>query len=106
MSTLRISEKNWRSFLLDYRMAALGLDPIEIAAIVPQTFNKLQCVCSSCERASCCLRDLAGDAGDAAWKDYCPNAVDLLMVDPSCFRRRVRVVDIRRRSNPVEEFQL
>ncbi len=81
MSTLRISEKNWRSFVLDYRMAALGLDPIEIAALVPQTFVKLQRVCSCCEKAGGCVRDLAGDTGDASWKDYCPNALDLTMID-------------------------
>ena len=81
MSTLRISERNWRSFLLDYRMAALDLDPIEISALVPQTFNKLQRVCSSCEKSSRCARDLAGDTADAAWKHYCPNSIDLLMID-------------------------
>ncbi len=81
MSTLRISERNWRSFLLDYRMAALGLDPMEISALVPQTFNRLQRVCSSCERSSRCVCDLAGDTADTAWKDYCPNATDLLMID-------------------------
>ncbi len=81
MATLRISENNWRLFLLDYRMAALGLDPIQIAALVPQTFNKLQRVCSCCEKAGRCVRELAGDTGDTAWKDYCPNGLDLTMID-------------------------
>ena len=45
--------------LLLERMAALDLDPAEVAQVGPQTFRDLQRVCSLCESKRRCVRDLA-----------------------------------------------
>jgi len=64
--------------LCERRMVVLDLDPIEVSATEPQTFHDLQRVCSFCESHRRCLRDLARDPSNSAWKDYCPNAVTLM----------------------------
>jgi hypothetical protein len=64
--------------LLERRIVALELDPGEVSEIAPNTFRDLQRVCSFCESHGRCLRDLARNPADTAWKDYCPN-VDKLM---------------------------
>jgi len=64
--------------LLERRIVALDLDPGEVSEIAPNTFRDLQRVCSFCESHGRCLRDLAHNPADTAWKDYCPN-VDKLM---------------------------
>ncbi len=66
--------------LLERRMAALGHDPIAVSAAVPQTFRDLQRICSYCESPRQCLRDLARDPANPAWKDYCPNAKMLMVL--------------------------
>jgi len=76
--------------LLLRRMAALDLDPAEVAEAGPQTFRDLQRTCSMCESKRRCARDLAHDSvADPAWKDYCPNAETLsaLNVMPWASRR-------------------
>jgi len=67
--------------LLERRMTALDLDPVEVSAIAPQTFRDLQRVCSFCESHGRCLRDLARDPANAAWKKYCPNVTTLMALD-------------------------
>ncbi len=67
--------------LLLERMAALDLDPAEVAQIGPETFRDLQRVCSLCESKRRCVRDLAHDAAAAQWQDYCPNAQTLMALD-------------------------
>jgi hypothetical protein len=67
--------------LLERRMAALDLDPSEVCATAPQTFQDLQRICSFCESQGRCLRDLARDPAVQAWKDYCPNAQTLMALD-------------------------
>jgi Family of unknown function (DUF6455) len=64
--------------LLERRMAALGLDSIAVSTAAPQTFRDLQRICSYCESPRRCLRDLARDPANPAWKDYCPNAKMLM----------------------------
>jgi Family of unknown function (DUF6455) len=67
--------------LLLERMAALDLDPAEVAQVGPQTFRDLQRVCSLCETKRRCVRDLARDAAAPQWQDYCPNAQTLMALD-------------------------
>lgn len=63
--------------LLPRRMAALDLDPEELARRMPEISRDLQRVCSSCESYGRCLRDLDRDPDGAVWADYCPNAPTL-----------------------------
>ncbi len=67
--------------LLLERMAALDLDPAEVAQVGPQTFRDLQRVCSLCESKRRCAQDLAHDAAAPQWQDYCPNAQTLMALD-------------------------
>jgi hypothetical protein len=67
--------------LLERRMAALDLDPVEVSAIAPQTFRDLQRVCSLCESHGRCLRDLAREPTNEVWRDYCPNVGTLMTLD-------------------------
>jgi hypothetical protein len=67
--------------LLLRRMAALDLDPKEVSAAEPRTFQDLQRVCSMCESKRRCKRDVAADLAAPAWKDYCPNASTLLALN-------------------------
>jgi hypothetical protein len=67
--------------LLERRMAALDLDPVEVSQTAPHTFRDLQKLCSLCKNHGRCLRDLARDPANEAWKDYCPNAGTLLALD-------------------------
>lgn len=59
--------------LLD-RMEALDLDPKEVGGTERRTFQDLQRVCAMCESHRRCARDLAHDAENPVWEDYCPNA--------------------------------
>jgi hypothetical protein len=63
--------------LLLERMAALDLDPNEVARTERATFQDLQRVCTMCESHGRCMRGLMRDPGNPAWKDYCPNAQTL-----------------------------
>ena len=63
--------------LLPRRMAALDLDPEQVARRMPEINRDLQRVCSSCESYGRCLRDLDRDPEGAKWEGYCPNAPSL-----------------------------
>ncbi len=67
--------------LLLRRMAALDLDRNEVSRAQPQDFRDLQRVCTLCESRRRCVRDLARDAADPAWQDYCPNAETLMALN-------------------------
>ena len=75
-----------RRSLLARRMAALDLDPYELALSDPALFRHLQRQCTLCESRKSCLQDLAHDYRGAAWRDrrewreYCPNASALDML--------------------------
>lgn len=60
--------------LVAERMKALNLDAGTIAESQPGTMRDLQRLCSSCVSKKRCQRDLAHDPGDSAWRQYCPNA--------------------------------
>jgi len=63
--------------LLLQRMTALDLDRKEVAKVKPESFRDLQRICSLCESHRQCGRDLAHDAGNPAWENYCPNVATL-----------------------------
>jgi len=63
--------------LLQRRMAALDLDPAEVARLEPAAFRDLQRVCGMCKSHRRCARDFAHDAPLPAWESYCPNAETL-----------------------------
>jgi len=67
--------------LLLERMAALDLDPVEVAQVGPQTFRDLQRACALCESKRRCARELAHDSSAPQWQDYCPNAQTLMALD-------------------------
>src|SRR6516165_7066090 len=74
--------------LLLRRMAALDLDRKEVSRTEPRTFQDLQRVCSMCRSHRRCKRDLAHDAADPAWQDYCPNAATLMALNAMPWRSR------------------
>ena len=63
--------------LLYRRMAALGLSRSDVERIGHGLMRDLEKTCACCNDKSQCKKDLAARSGDAAWKDYCPNAVSL-----------------------------
>ena len=69
-----------RAHLLRRRMAALRVDPDELARSEPTTFQELRRLCSACDSRGRCALDLADKGADPAWqawRDYCPNATTL-----------------------------
>ena len=74
--------------LLLRRMAALDLDRKEVSQTEPRTFQDLQRVCSMCNHHRRCRGDLARDADDPAWHDYCPNASTLMALNALPWRAR------------------
>jgi len=60
--------------LLLRRMAALDLDPKEVARLEPAALRDLQRVCTMCKSHRRCASDFAHDAPLPAWESYCPNA--------------------------------
>lgn len=66
---------------LQQRMAALDLDPKEVARTSPATMRDMQRLCTLCKKRRQCARDLARDASDPVWKDYCPNLEPLTSLD-------------------------
>jgi hypothetical protein len=74
--------------LLLSRMAALDLDRNEVSQTEPRTFQDLQRVCTMCNHHRRCRGDLARDADDPAWQDYCPNASTLMALNALPWRAR------------------
>jgi len=74
--------------LLLRRMAALDLDRNEVSQTEPRTFQDLQRVCTMCKHHRRCRGDLARDADDPAWHDYCPNASTLMALNALPWRAR------------------
>jgi len=69
--------------LLERRMEALALDPVEVGHIEPLTVRELQHRCVKCAKREQCALDLAdkfADPGWQDWRDYCPNAATLTML--------------------------
>jgi hypothetical protein len=67
--------------LLLRRMASIDLDPKEVSLTQRATFQDLQRLCTRCRCRRRCARDLACEPNSPAWKDYCPNAGTLNVLD-------------------------
>jgi hypothetical protein len=62
------------AILLTRRMAALQLDRQKIAESDGALLRKLQDRCARCDLHARCEADLVRDPADPVWKEYCPNA--------------------------------
>jgi hypothetical protein len=63
--------------LLPQRMAALGLESVEVGRSDPVLLRDLQRLCALCDSKGRCMRDLASDPNDPIWEQYCPNEATL-----------------------------
>jgi hypothetical protein len=59
------------------RMAALDLDPKEVAWLEPAAFRDMQRVCTMCKSHRRCAWDFARRAPVSTWERYCPNTTTL-----------------------------
>jgi hypothetical protein len=64
--------------LLDKRLAMLSLSPPELVRTAPAELRDMERLCTLCQSKRRCARDLATDADDPAWRQYCPNEQTLL----------------------------
>jgi len=87
------SQGLYGSNLLERRMAALHLDPKELARSEPELFRNLQRLCTSCRSPMRCAQELAqefarnpSEPASNEWRDYCPNgtALNMLSTLESC----------------------
>lgn len=60
--------------LMPLRMTLLQLDPDELAHSDPKRYRELEACCKLCEDKARCTWDIAHDAADPRWQEYCPNA--------------------------------
>lgn len=67
--------------LLQRRMAALDLDPKEVAWLEPAAFRDMQRVCTMCKSHRRCAWDFARRAPVSTWERYCPNTSTLEGLD-------------------------
>lgn len=70
--------------LLERRMQALSLSYDDLARIESRTVRQLQQRCVKCGRSEQCALDLADEFADPEsqyWRDYCPNAAALTMLN-------------------------
>jgi hypothetical protein len=70
--------------LLERRLQALALSSGDLAHTEPRMVRELQQRCVKCERSGQCALDLADEFADPGWqywRDYCPNAAALTMLD-------------------------
>jgi hypothetical protein len=67
--------------LLLRRMAALDLDPKEVALLEPAAFRDMQRVCTMCKSHRRCAWDFARRAPVSTWERYCPNTSTLEALD-------------------------
>jgi len=59
--------------LLEKRLDALGLSSAALAKTAPTELRDMERLCTFCQSKRRCARDLAPDADDPAWHQYCPN---------------------------------
>lgn len=60
--------------LLPLRMAALHLDPQELACTDGLLLWDMQRLCVTCNSHRRCRKDLTSDPDNQVWEQYCPNA--------------------------------
>ncbi len=73
---LRVLAGKWPdgATLLARRIAALGLDTVDLGRAQPQVMRDLQRVCSICMNKRACEHDIDRSPSNPAWRDYCANA--------------------------------
>lgn len=64
--------------LVTRRMAALHLDPAEIARTEPSVSRDITKLCSLCGEKRQCEHDLDRGVIDSHWRRYCPNSQTLM----------------------------
>jgi len=76
---LRVLAGKWpdAADLAERRMAALGLDAVEIDAAQTAVMRDVQRVCSLCGNKRVCEHDLDRAPANADWRAYCPNSETL-----------------------------
>jgi hypothetical protein len=91
-SELRTLAGKWpdSAALLNRRLAALQLDPVEIGRSERRVLSDLQRVCTICVSSRECTHDLARDPDDPVWRQYCPNVVTLDALSEERLERRGR----------------
>jgi hypothetical protein len=70
--------------LLERRMEALSLKLDEVADVEPLMARELRHRCVKCGKLEKCALDLADELihpGGESWRDYCPNAATLAMLN-------------------------
>ena len=66
---------------LTLRLEALHLDAAAIRRDDPLVMRDLERVCTTCGDKRRCVRDWVKFPNDAAWREYCPNAMTLDALD-------------------------
>ncbi len=67
--------------LLCRRMSQLGLEPDDTIQAEPALFLNLHRVCGLCDVRARCAADLKQHPDAPAWREYCPNAETLDMLN-------------------------
>src|SRR5215471_10425234 len=83
---LRVLAGKWpdSADLVNRRLAAIGLDTVDVEEAHPATMRDLQRVCSLCDNKRVCEHDLDRSPANASWREYCPNAGTLAALGPQC----------------------
>jgi uncharacterized protein YjiS (DUF1127 family) len=68
---------------LKLRLEALHLDPATVQRDEPLIMRDLERVCTTCGSKRRCVRDFIRHPDDAAWREYCPNALTLDALNPT-----------------------
>lgn len=63
--------------LLRRRMAVLDLDPERLARRVPGVMRDLERLCALCPTKKRCVKELARDPDNPAWREHCLNELTL-----------------------------
>lgn len=68
------------SDLLRGRLSALHINPKRLSRAQPAVMRDLEKVCSLCGSKHCCAHELANGPVAPRWREYCPNArtIDVL----------------------------
>ena len=73
-------------------LRALTLDPAEIERRHPTLMRDMSITCSTCDAVKQCRRDLADGSASRAFKQYCPNAQEIDLLDRERWERRDKLI--------------
>lgn len=63
--------------LLQWRLTALGLNPVDLAQCCPDILQNLKTTCAQCTDKQRCLDDMMDYVNPPGWESYCPNSSTL-----------------------------